>query len=245
MTVAIAEEFTTAYAAAGVEVTAPELLPVRLARACTRVLPAAGAGISMFGSDGMRIPVGASDDPAAAAERLQFTAAEGPCLDAQALARSVLATETLIEQRWPDFYSGLVTRTPFRAVAAFPWLHTLKGAGTVDLMFRHSRDLADLDIGRADTVIALMEHTLVSDGAVKFSPQGPGPAWLAGPAARSRNAVFIAIGMLNVALDVSAPDALALLRGHAYATSRTVDDIASDVANRRIAAHELRVGSNQ
>ena len=69
----------------------------------------------MFGSDGMRIPVGASDDPAAAAERLQFTAAEGPCLDAQALARSVLATETLIEQRWPDFYSGLVTRTPFRA----------------------------------------------------------------------------------------------------------------------------------
>jgi|SRR6478752_7477177 hypothetical protein len=242
---AITDEFTAAYAAAAAEATAPELLPVRLARACTLVLPVAGAGISMFGSDGTRIPVGASDDAAAVAERLQFTAAEGPCLDAQALSRSVLATETLIEQRWPDFYSGLVSRTPFRAVAAFPWPSTFKGAGTVDLLFRDSRDLADLDIGRVDTVIALMEQCLVSDSAVGFTLQGAGPVWLEGPAADSRNAVFLAMGMLNVALEVSAPDALALLRGHAFAVNRTVDDIAQDVVNRRIAVHELRVGSNQ
>jgi hypothetical protein len=38
---------------------------------------------------------------------------------------------------------------------------------------------------------------------------------------------------------------LALLRGHAFAVNRTVDDIAQDVVNRRIAVHELRVGSNQ
>ena len=218
---------------------------MRLARACARVLPVAGVGISMFGSNGIRIPVGASDDDAAAAERLQFTAAEGPCLDAHALARSVLATETLIAQRWPDFYTGLVARTPFRAVAAIPWPNTLKGAGTVDLLFQHSRDLADLDFAEADEVIAQVEHTLDSESVIEFSALGPGPAWLAGPAANSRNAVFIAMGMLNVALDVSAPDALALLRGHAYATSRTVDEIAHDVANRRIAAQDLRVGSNQ
>ena len=53
------------------------------------------------------------------------------------------------------------------------------------------------------------------------------------------------MGMLNVALDVPAPDALALLRGHAYATNRTVDDIAHDLANRRIAAQDLRVESNR
>jgi hypothetical protein len=245
VTVPIADEFTTAYAAAAAEMPAPELLAVRLARACARVLPVAGVGISMFGSDGTRIPVGASDDDASIAERLQFTAAEGPCLDAHALARSVLATETLIEQRWPDFYTGLVARTPFRAIAAIPWPNTLKGAGTVDLHFRHSRDLADLDIGRADAVIARVEHTLLSESVVEVSPLGPGPAWLAGPAANSRNAVFIAMGMLNVALDVSTPDALALLRGHAYATGRTVDDIAGDITGHRIAAEDLRVGSNQ
>ena len=53
------------------------------------------------------------------------------------------------------------------------------------------------------------------------------------------------MGMLNVALDVSTADALALLRGHAYATGCTVDDVAGDIANHRIAVQELRVGSNQ
>ena len=243
--VTIEQEFRTAYAAEAAEVTAPELLPVRLARACAQVLPVSGVGISMFGSDGIRIPVGASDDDASIAERLQFTAAEGPCLDAQALARSVLATESLIEQRWPDFYTGLVTRTPFRAVAAIPWSTILRGAGTVDLLFHHSRELADLDIARVDEVIARVEHTLVSEKVLEFSPLGPGPAWLAGPAAESRNAVFIAMGMLTVALDVSTPDALALLRGHAYVTGSTVDAIALDVVNRRIPAADLRVSSNQ
>jgi len=223
----------------------PELLPVRLARACARVLPVAGVGMSLFGSNGIRIPVGASDDAAAVAERLQFTAAEGPCLDAHTVARPVLATETLIARRWPNFYTGLVARTPFRAIAAIPWPSILQGAGTVDLMFSHSRDLVDLDFTDADDVIRQVEHTLDSDSIIEFSPLGPGPAWLAGPAANSRNAVLIAMGMLNVALEVSTPDALALLRAHAYATGRTVDDIARDVTNHRIAAHDLRVSSDQ
>ena len=131
---------------------------MRLARTCAQVLPVAGVGISMFRSNGTRIPAGASDDDAAAAERLQFTAAEGPCLDAHALDRTVLATETLIAGRWPDFYTGLVTRTPFRAVAAVPWSTTLKGPGTVDLLFQQSRDLADLDFAAADEVIARVEQ---------------------------------------------------------------------------------------
>jgi len=241
----ITEDFTAAYAAQTAELVQPELLPVRLARACVQVLPVAGVGISMFGSNGMRIPAGASDDDAATAERLQFTAAEGPCLDAHALTRTVLATETLIAQRWPDFYTGLVAKTPFRAIAALPWPHSLKGAGTVDLLFHRSSDLVDLDFVLADEVIAQVERTLDGESVIEFSPLGPGPAWLAGPAANSRNAVFIAMGMLNVALNVSSPDALALLRGHAYATNRTVDEIAHDVANHRLAADDLRVGSNQ
>lgn len=246
MTMTIAEEFTAAYAAAAsAEVAGPELLPVRLARACVEVLPVAGVGISMFGSSGMRIPVGASDDAAAAAERLQFTAAEGPCLDAHTLARSVLATETLIAQRWPDFYTGLLARTPYRAVAAIPWPRILHGAGTVDLLFHRSRDLADLDIRDVDDVVAQLERTLVSESVVEFSVPGRGPAWLSSPTANSRNAVVIAMGILNVALDVSTPDALALLRGHAYATGRTVDDLAQDLANRRVSADELRVETNQ
>lgn len=236
----IAERFGAAYAVAGLGVLAgPELLPVRLAVACVRVLPVAGAGISMFGAAGLRIPVGASDDDAAIAERLQFTAGEGPCLDAHALCRSVQATESLMAQRWPEFYAGLVARTPFRAVTAIPLPHLLKGAGTVDLMFRSSADMAELDMADADAVMAEVERLLRTDSVVEFSVLGPTPAWLSSPAADSRNAVFVALGFLNVALQVSAPDALALLRAHAFAADCTVDVIAGEIIDRRLPVDAL------
>ena len=239
----IAERFTAAYADVGAGAWAgPELLPVRLAKACGRVLPVAGAGISMFGFSELRIPVGASDNTAAIAERLQFTAGEGPCLDAHALSRSVQATESLMAQRWPQFYTGLLASTPFRAVTAIPFPHELKGAGTVDLLFHSSADMAGLDIAEADAVIAQMvEHLLQTDRAVEFSPLGPGPAWLSGPSAGSRNAVVIAMGFLNVALEVSTADALALLRGRAYTDDRTVDDIARDVIDRRLSIDAVQI----
>jgi hypothetical protein len=44
---------------------------------------------------------------------------------------------------------------------------------------------------------------------------------------------------------MSTLDALAVLRGHAYATNRTVDDIAHDIVHRRIAATDLRTSSDQ
>ena len=90
-----AANFTAAYAALA-ELARPELRRVRFAQACARVLPVAGVGISVFGTDGIRIPAGASNDAPATAERLQFTAAEGPCMDAHLVARPVLATEILI-----------------------------------------------------------------------------------------------------------------------------------------------------
>jgi len=56
----------------------PELLPTRLSRAITKMLPVDGAGISLSGVDGRRIPLGASSEDAAVAERLQFTVGAGP-----------------------------------------------------------------------------------------------------------------------------------------------------------------------
>ena len=157
----------------------------------------------------------------------------------------MLATETLIAQRWPEYSTGLVGRTPFRAVAAIPWPQNLKGAGTVDLLFHRSEDLAGLDIAAADAVVAQVEHVMETESVFEFSLWGAGPAWLRGPSANSRNTVCIAMGMLNVALEVSTSDALTILRGHAYATNRTVDDVAGDVVSRQVTADELRVGSDE
>jgi hypothetical protein len=52
------------------------------------------------------------------------------------------------------------------------------------------------------------------------------------------------MGMLTVGLDVTSTDALALLRAHAYATDRIVDDLASDIVSRRIPTQHLRLDRN-
>jgi hypothetical protein len=57
-----------------------DLLPLVFVRAAVSVLPVAGAGLSM--TDHLRIPLAASDYDVVAAERLQTTIGEGPCLAA-------------------------------------------------------------------------------------------------------------------------------------------------------------------
>ena len=49
--------------------------------------------------------------------------------------------------------------------------------------------------------------------------------------------------MLTLALEVPAADALALLRGYAYAAGRTADDVAADLVERRLAPDRLRTGA--
>ena len=52
-----------------------ETLPTDLTKACVEVLQVDGAGLSAV-SDRVQVPLGASDDDAVAAERLQFTVGE-------------------------------------------------------------------------------------------------------------------------------------------------------------------------
>lgn len=50
--------------------------------------------------------------------------------------------------------------------------------------------------------------------------------------------------MLSIALDVSTYDALTLLRARAYATDRSVDDIAADLMHHRITTGQFRPDSD-
>ena len=122
----IAERFASALA----EVThpalaGPELLPVRLARACARTLSVEDASLSLVDASQQRIPLGASSAVAEVAERLQFTVGAGPCMTAQ-------------EVQEPVFAELLFGATPFRAIVALPLQPALAGAGAIDLYFRRS-----------------------------------------------------------------------------------------------------------
>jgi hypothetical protein len=60
-----------------------------------------GAGLSIHGQAQKRTPLGASSNDASTAERLQFTAGAGPCLDAARSGWPVFAVEPLCTSAGP------------------------------------------------------------------------------------------------------------------------------------------------
>jgi hypothetical protein len=212
----------------------PELLPGRLARVVTRVLPVDGAGLSVLsGGTPRRAPLGASDEVAGRAERLQFTVGSGPCLQAQESRRPVFVVEDDLRRRWPAFHDLLVSQTPYRAIVALPLRNALTGMGALDLYFRGSAGVAALDVFAAMTAGDLVTQQLSEAAVWSDWSAEHGPDVMHSPAAVRRAVVWRAIGRTSLALDVAEPEALAVLRAHAYATGRTVDDLAADVVNGR------------
>src|SRR6476646_3040512 len=98
--VSIAASFESALAGvSGPELAGPELLPVRLACACAETLGVDGVGISLVDGAQQHVPLGASSEWAADAERLHFTVGEGPCMSSQNTRQPVLAGEDDLRRR--------------------------------------------------------------------------------------------------------------------------------------------------
>ncbi|MGY1985501.1 ANTAR domain-containing protein [Blastococcus sp. SYSU DS0669] len=218
----------------------PEGLPLRLSRACAELLHVDGAGLSVVDGTGRRLPLGASNPEASNAERLQFTAGEGPCATADSTGQPVLAVEEELRRRWPVFADLLLGSTPFRAVVALPLGPGPAGAGALDLYLTRSAGVVELDVFEAVAVGELVTSAL-GDAAV-WSTWTPaeGPEWLHGPAPRQRAAVWEAVGKLSMTHDVDPAEALAVLRADAYASGRSVDEIAAALLSGRRPMEELR-----
>ena len=240
----IVERFDAAVAGEAAAYPEPELLPVRLAIACVRVLPVACAGLSALAHPDLRLPIGASDDVAGYVERLQFTHGEGPCLTAYATGEPQLITAGELQQRWPELHLDLTAVTPFRAVASLPLRDGFTRIGALDLDLPEPEGLQSAELENAITVahcvsVALVAARLFTAAAQQADPlalpHGGHTAPMAG-----RVQVWKAMGLLNAHLQITAPDALALLRAHAYASDRLVDDLAHDIVTNRVPLDDLR-----
>jgi hypothetical protein len=240
----IAERFAVAVARSAPNLPGAELLPERLARACAEVLPVDGAGISLFFASDRRLPLGASDDQAAQAERLQFTVGEGPCLTAHASGRPVVAHEAEIRFRWPAFHDELVTRTAVRDIISLPLADETRGFGALDLYLVPPNDIRVVTL--ADALAVASEVVSVFFSRAGRADRGQeGPAWLDAPAAERRSLVWQAMGFVNAGLEISSADALALLRAHAYAEGLELDDLAAKVLSRQVPLEHLAFDSDQ
>ena len=241
---ALVENFHVALSATALALPGEELLPERLARACAQVLPVDGAGISLFFQSDRRLPLGASDPTSSEAERLQFTAGEGPCLTSHATGEPVLADEADIRARWPGFYDALVARTPVRGTISLPLRDDLRGIGALDLYLVPPHQVGALSLQDALAVSREVSTTLqVQTREGRRRPDGP--AWLDAPAAERRSTVWQAMGFLNSALHLDSPDALAVLRAHAYATGTSLDELAGRVLSREVPVEELALDSDR
>ena len=216
------------------------LLPARLTRACVRVLGVDGAGVSVLSHD-LRVPLGASDEVATTAERLQFTTGEGPCLQAVHAHRPVSASDGALRTHWPVFAEQLFSRTPYRALMSLPVGHDGAQLGALDLYWADPAGLRTLPTVDAITVTDEIYRalTLSTPAALTGLVAPTEPVWLRGGIPRARMNVWVAVGMLMTDLDVVAPDALALLRAYAYAHDISVDTTAHDLTGGTVNAGDF------
>jgi hypothetical protein len=154
----------------------------------------------------------------------------------------VLADEAGLRSRWPGYYDGLVGRTPIRGSISLPLRDELRGIGALDLYLVPPRDIGSLSLRDALRVSEQVAAVLRAPSR-QHGVESDGPAWLDSPAAERRSTVWQAIGFVNSALGIPSPDALALLRAHAYAEGQSLDELARQVLDRVVLVDVLALDS--
>jgi hypothetical protein len=251
--VGIARAFRRAWGGADDEVNAsPELLPVRLTRACVEVLGIDGAGLSLF-HDEFRVPLGASDDIATIAERLQFTQGEGPCLESAATRRIVVSDADEMESRWPAFAADLFRLTPYCVIMSLPLALSPRSFAALDLYVVEPRTARRLTLTDVHSTTEQAVHALASavndalvDSAMTDGSAGSDsidefvPLWLTADTAQARTNVWVAMGMVMTKFELTAVDAIALLRSYAYGHDQHLDDVAVALVEGRLTLGEMQ-----
>ncbi|WP_208971323.1 GAF and ANTAR domain-containing protein [Kineococcus rubinsiae] len=212
-------------------------LPSLLCQVAKQVLGVDGAAMLLQTATGLRLPLGASDALSATAERLQFTAGEGPCFEAMTTGRPITISETSMRERWPVLAALHGEDTPFTGGMSVPLRAGELRFGVLDLYLVHPGSLTGQDIIAAQLIAQAIADvfldklrpdtaTPVSGSEVQDVPDG----WLDTSAVHQRRDVWVAAGMANLALGLRHEDALALLRASAVSRGQTLDAFAHDIA---------------
>jgi ANTAR domain-containing protein len=198
-------------------------------RAAARWLGVDGASVTAISDLIAREPLFASDPLSARLEELHFTTGEGPAAGDFRLGSPVLISDLeSLTARWPGFVSAAVAAGA-RAMFALPLQAGAIRVGVLTLYRAKPGPLAPEALADG-LVLADVALQLLLDAAAGVSslPENQPLAGLSD----SRAEVYQAIGMVSVQLDVGLEDAFVRLRGHAFATSRALADVADDVVTR-------------
>jgi hypothetical protein len=209
-------------------VTAGAGSPPRFIGAVAATLGSGHVGVSLLSDDRTEAVTIAADPVATAAQELEFEIGEGPAHEAATEVHPVVADESALPRRWPQFASA-VAHLGIRSVASAP-LTTGNGCLGALTVFEPA------DPHKLANVLSTLADALVHTALL--IPPGTDPLalpLLAG--ADNRAVVHQASGMVAVQLGCEADDALAILRARAFAENKAVAEIAREVVQR-----ELRLG---
>lgn len=195
-------------------------------------LPVDGASVSVVTVTGNQSTVSSSDALATHLEELQYDLGEGPHWWALKTKAPVLVPDVRSgsHAQWPMF-GHAVAETRARALFSFPLCLGAAVVGVVDLHRLSPGALSDLEVTRAVALASAVAGKAVQYAAADADSDGRDDSTLV---SGTRREVHQATGMVLVQLDTSATEAMSRLRGYAYATGRSVKDVASDVVARRI-----------
>ncbi|AKU19179.1 hypothetical protein VV02_21710 [Luteipulveratus mongoliensis] len=203
---------------------------------CPSLLQVSGAAISVSTPTGARDTLCASDATIAHIEHTEFTLGEGPGHQAYSTGRPVLIPDLAAHPavNWP-FLAAQLADEPISAIFAFPLQYGQLRTGTLTLYRTTSGGLTPDQLRMALQIVDLATALLIGppDGQDGYGPDD----WWSLPQARTR--VHQATGMVMAEFAIPADQALARLRGHAFATGRLVDQVAADLVERRLYPREL------
>lgn len=197
------------------------------------VLDLRGAAVSTLGDPFGSETVCASDEQAARLDEIQIDLGEGPCWEA--LSRHTPVLEPDLEHStntaWPLAMDALRSNG-LGAVFAFPLVVAGIDVGAIDLYSRTTTALTDQQV-RDTTMLSMILARQVFHRAVLAAERRSEDAGMS-EGAWSRREVHQATGMILAQMRIKPQDALLVLRGHAFASGRTVLEVAADVIDRTL-----------
>jgi hypothetical protein len=201
----------------------------RLGEAMRRILGADGVAITVEYLTDSRITLCASDEIAEHLESLQEVTGQGPGFEAARTGAIVVADLAEdADRRWPMLAQALeATYRPLTVYAIPVHAHSALG-GVATLHVGLHRSLAE-STERVAFLANAVGAALVTDAA--DHPEGhlqSGEGW------SCRALVHQATGMVMAQVGATPEDALALLRGHAYALTTDINDVAERIVGRRV-----------
>lgn len=195
------------------------------------ILDVAGAGLSIHGPSGAPFTFGFAGPDMVAIHELERTLGEGPCIEAHATGSPSLEPDLADSgrTRWPAF-GPEVLRTSARAAFGYPLRVGEVCIGALNLYTTVPGALTDEQHENALVLASVSTQAFLAsfeDGSVAVVDD-------VGDVTQAQLTVYQATGMVSVQLGVRIEDALAILRGRAFAETRSVGELAADVVERRL-----------